>query len=289
MASTTQSASASRSKSSSKVPRRMRSASRGLARAAGRAASIRSNPPWTASRSRSSRSTARPALAAWAAMAAPMVPAPSTATRRMSLVKDAPPGDRRSEGTLEADRTQRREPGHERAQSGVRRLLPHRRPPDRRRARGPGPGPGLLRQGGHPGHQRLLGAGRVPLRAGAQAGRPQPGRRHHRGLRLPGAEHGRHRPGRHGAGPGRRQHLHLLRGPLGPGHDLDRPARLRGAEAALAAGHGPDGADRRLRPDRARPRLGRGRARDHAPAATATTGCWTGPSAGSATPPSPTW
>src|ERR671913_1911513 len=92
MASTTQSASATRSKSSSKVPRRMRSASRGLARAAGRAASMRSNPPSTASRSRSSRSTARPALAAWAAMAAPMVPAPSTATRRMSLVKDAPPG-----------------------------------------------------------------------------------------------------------------------------------------------------------------------------------------------------
>ena len=56
----------------------------------------------------------------------------------------------------------------------------------------------------------------------------------------------------HGAGPRRRQHQHVLRRAVRPGHGLDLPARLRGAEAALAAGHGAAGADRRLRAHRAR-------------------------------------
>ena len=57
---------------------------------------------------------------------------------------------------------------------------------------------------------------------------------------------------------------------------LDHAVRLRGAARALAAGDGPDGADRRVRPHRARHRLGdlAGHV-DHAPAATATSGCST--------------
>ena len=46
---------------------------------------------------------------------------------------------------------------------------------------------------------------------------------------------------------------------------------------------------RRVRADRARPRLGLRRAGDHARGATATAGCSTAPSAGSATARSPTW
>src|SRR5215204_1086833 len=94
MASRIQSASATRSKSSSKLPRCKRSATFLLMRAAGRAFFIRSKPALTtsflfaagSSGAMSSRSTSRPALAQWAAMAAPMVPAPSTATRRIRCV-----------------------------------------------------------------------------------------------------------------------------------------------------------------------------------------------------------
>ena len=51
----------------------------------------------------------------------------------------------------------------------------------------------------------------------------------------------------------------------GPGHAVDRDVRLGGAEGALAAGHGADGQARRLRPHRARPRLGLDRARNLGP------------------------
>ena len=57
------------------------------------------------------------------------------------------------------------------------------------------------------------------------------------------------------------------------------------SSGALAARDGADGADRRLRADRARRRLGdRRRAGHHAPAATATSGCSTARRSGSATP-----
>ena len=52
------------------------------------------------------------------------------------------------------------------------------------------------------------------------------------------------------------------RGPGGPGDEVDRDARLRGAEAALAAADGQARAVRRVRADRAESRVGFGRARD---------------------------
>ncbi len=113
-------------------------------------------------------------------------------------------------------------------------------------------------------------------------------RRGHRGLRLPGHEPARPRPREHGAAPRRRQPRHVPRRPVRAGDEVDRPARLRGAEGALAAGDGPARRDRRVRADRARARLGLGRARDDARAATATAGSSTAPSAGSATARSPT-
>ena len=136
-------------------------------------------------------------------------------------------------------------------------LLPARREADRRRARHPRPAARVLRARGDAGHQRLLGAGRVPVRAGAEDRRAADGRRHDRGLRLPGDERDRGRAGEHGVGARRRQHGHVLRRPLEPRDAVDRDARLRGAEAALAAGDGRPRRDRRLRPDRARPRLRR--------------------------------
>ena len=76
-------------------------------------------------------------------------------------------------------------------------------------------------------------------------------------LRLPGEVDAARRHDRHGALPGRPVDLHVHGRPrrAGDGHDL--PLRLRGAEGALAAGHGADGADRRVRPHRARLRLRR--------------------------------
>ena len=65
-------------------------------------------------------------------------------------------------------------------------------------------------------------------------------------------------------------------------------ARLRGAEGALAAGDGAAGQDRRVRADRARPRLGLGRAGDQRAARRRRAGSSTAPSAGSATARSPT-
>ena len=78
-----------------------------------------------------------------------------------------------------------------------------------------------------------------------------------------------------------------VHGGLAMGSDL--PLRLRGAEGALAAGDGADGADRRVRPHRARLRLRRRPRRCRPrPAGTATRGCWTARRSGSATPASPT-
>ena len=59
------------------------------------------------------------------------------------------------------------------------------------------------------------------------------------GLRLPGPEPDRVRAGAHGAQPRRRQPRDVARRAVRAGHEVDRDARLRGAEAALAAGDGP--------------------------------------------------
>src|SRR4028119_1918291 len=112
IASRIQSASFTRSRSSSQLPVRIRSATRSLMRAGGLAFFIRSKPaltillrisgdssvrPFCSSSSVSSlgamsrRSTSRPELAAWAAIAAPIVPAPRTATRRIRCAHPAPP------------------------------------------------------------------------------------------------------------------------------------------------------------------------------------------------------
>src|SRR5215211_402388 len=87
MASTIQSASPTRPKCSSKFPILILSATFSPMSAAGLAFCILSRPASTtaflsssSSGAMSSRSTSRPALAQWAAMAAPIVPAPSTAT-----------------------------------------------------------------------------------------------------------------------------------------------------------------------------------------------------------------
>ena len=90
-------------------------------------------------------------------------------------------------------------------------------------------------------------------------------RRGHRGLRLPGHEPARARAGEHGAAPRRRQPRHVPRRPVRAGDEVDRAARLRGAEGALAAGDGAAGQDRGVRAHRARARLGLGRAGDHRP------------------------
>ena len=96
-------------------------------------------------------------------------------------------------------------------------------------------------------------------------GRAGPRRRRHRGLRLPGMS-----PWPPGwctwSSPRRRQPRHLLRRAGRPGHAVDRDVRLGGAKAALAAGHGPGRGARRVRADRARPRLGLGRPGDDRPA-----------------------
>ncbi len=108
------------------------------------------------------------------------------------------------------------------------------------------------------------------------------------GLRLPGHRPAVRRPDHHGAVPRRRQPGHLPRRAGRAGHALDRHARLRGAEAALAAADGPAGEARRVRAHRARPRLGLDRAGDHRPPRRRLTGCSTGTRSGSATAASPT-
>ena len=59
----------------------------------------------------------------------------------------------------------------------------------------------------------------------------------------------------HGAQPGRREPRDAGRRAVGPRHEVDCDARLRGAEAAVAARDGPAGEARRVRADRARPRI----------------------------------
>lgn len=65
------------------MPMRIRCACAGVNKAGGRDFCMASNRRVTVGVSRSSRRTSRPALARWAAMRAPIVPAPSTAALRM--------------------------------------------------------------------------------------------------------------------------------------------------------------------------------------------------------------
>ena len=103
-------------------------------------------------------------------------------------------------------------------------------------------------------------------------GRARHRRRGHRGLRLPRDEPARVRPGAHGAAPRRRQPRHVPRRAGRTGDEVDRDARLRGAEAALAAADGAAREDRRVRAHRAAiTARTRWRSRRR-PGATATTG-----------------
>ena len=90
-------------------------------------------------------------------------------------------------------------------------------------------------------------------------------RRRDRGLRLPADGSAVRRPDPHGAEPRRRQPRHVPRRAGRAGHALDRHARLRGAEAAVAAADGAAGQARCVRAHRAGPRLGLGRAGDLRP------------------------
>ena len=113
---------------------------------------------------------------------------------------------------------------------------------------------------------------------------------HLTGLRLRRPQRRRVRPGRAGTGGRRLRPAHLRLGAGLAGDERDLQARLRGAEAAVAAGHGRGRADRLLRPDRTHRRQRPGEHDDHAvrdgPERTQT-GCSTAPSAGSAWPRSP--
>ena len=97
----------------------------------------------------------------------------------------------------------------------------------------------VRRPRGPPGDRGLLGAGRVPVAAVGAARRSRDRRRGHRGLRVPGTGPDRVRAGAHGAQPRRREPRHAPRGASRAGDEVDRDARVRGAEAALASGDGP--------------------------------------------------
>ena len=144
-----------------------------------------------------------------------------------------------------------------RGRRGEQRPLPHRDAPLGRGARGPRPGPPLLRRGGPPGHQRLLGAGRVPVRPAAGLA----------ALRLRRHPH-RARPARADAPRGRPRVMELARGDgsvstfhgVHSGLAMNAIAMLGSEEQKerwLRRWRG--SSDRRLRAHRARPRLGRRR------------------------------
>ena len=131
-----------------------------------------------------------------------------------------------------------------------------------RAARGAAPRAAVRRRRGAAGDRRLLGARRDAVAADPPARRAGDRRRGHPGLRLPRPRPDRARARPHGAQPRRRQPRDAPRRAGRPGDEVDRDARLRGAEAALAAGDGTAREARRVRADRARPRLRLGRARD---------------------------
>ena len=89
MASTIQSHSATASRSVSKPPVRTSAAPSGRKKGAGESARARARPSRAASAVTSSSSTGRPAFATCAAICAPIVPAPSTATERIGALTNA--------------------------------------------------------------------------------------------------------------------------------------------------------------------------------------------------------
>ena len=100
-----------------------------------------------------------------------------------------------------------------------------------------------------PDHQRLLGAGGVPVRAGARRS-PSCGLAggDDRGLRLPGHERDRRRPGEHGVGARGRQHRHLLRRALEPRDAVDRTCSApRSSSERWLPAMADAGGDRRVR------------------------------------------
>ena len=113
IASTTQSQSAMAGRSASNPPRRMRARTSFVKNGSGLRAAACFSPRAAVSASRSSSSTGQPALATWAAIWAPMVPAPSTATERMVCITVS--------SRQENERTGRGRPIEERAVGGESR------------------------------------------------------------------------------------------------------------------------------------------------------------------------
>ena len=131
----------------------------------------------------------------------------------------------------------------------------------RRRTRRPRPGTDIRRRAPDPGGAGVLGACRVPPRTGLALRRARRGGRLALRLRLPRHERAGRGPDHPRAGPRRRKLQHLQLRAQRPGDDRDRPARLRRAEATLAARPRLLHQARRVRADRARPRLRRRPAR----------------------------
>ena len=123
----------------------------------------------------------------------------------------------------------------------------------------------LRRPGGPAGHQRLLGTRRLPVAAGPASRRARHRGRGHPRLRLRGDDAAGVWPDPHGTAPRGRQPRHVPRSPGRAGDEIDRHARHRRPEAALAAANGAAREDRCIRPHRACSRLGFGRPRDHRP------------------------
>ena len=151
--------------------------------------------------------------------------------------------------------------------------------------------PGVRRPHASPadrGDARAQGDPARHLEGGRQAGPARP--RHPRGVRRRG---GGRLPLQRRRGRGDRQlqrgRLLVLRHPRRRLPALPRRPRHRGAEAALAAGHGVRRADLRDRDDRAVRRLRPRRPARPRPSATATTGSSTAPRPSSPTATRPTW
>ena len=122
--------------------------------------------------------------------------------------------------------------------------------------------PAIRRRGSRAGDRPVLGTRRDLLAADQAAARARHRRRGHHRIRLRWHEPDGVRAGDHGTASRRRQPRRGPRRPRGTGHAVHRHVRLGGTEGPLAAGHGPDDQARRLRADRARSRLGLGRAGD---------------------------
>ena len=181
--------------------------------------------------------------------------------------------------------------GHDANRRDRRRLLPDRAVARRRGPPAAAPGQGVPGEVGSARHQPLLDQGGVPVRPDGRLPRARHPRPPFRGLRLPGRRLPAGRHDRDGAGPGRpvrsaRSSACTAAWPMGSiflcGSEEQKQRWL--PEMARME------QDRRVRPDRTRRGVRRGRRADHhGPAGDGDrSGCWTGRRSGSATPPSPT-